>query len=126
MACSACNIAPSHGVISHQEIGINKYSKNMSVTIWLYGKFISEFLTEPSTGIPQTGEEREKGSGTFRFWTDARRFKGSEEKCIVQRALFASGGVLTYPSDTHHNDNINMRYLLIFIQSQQSNYSSIA
>lgn len=37
--------------------------------------------------------------GTFRFWQDERRFKGSGERCIVQRALFEAGGVRTggYP-----------------------------
>ena len=39
----------------------------------------------------QTGQPQEKGIGSFRFWTDARRFKGSEEKCIVQKALYGSG-----------------------------------
>jgi hypothetical protein len=45
----------------------------------------------------QTGEDKEKGIGAFRFWTDARRFKGSEGKCIVQKALFESG-VITLAS----------------------------
>ena len=42
----------------------------------------------------QTGDDKEKGIGSFRFWTDARRFKGSEGKCIVQKALFESGVIL--------------------------------
>lgn len=29
--------------------------------------------------------------GTFRFWHEERRFKGSGERCIVQRALFEHG-----------------------------------
>lgn len=37
----------------------------------------------------------EKGSGAFRFWTDARRFKAAEDKCLLQSALFASGGIRT-------------------------------
>ncbi|GAX74824.1 hypothetical protein CEUSTIGMA_g2271.t1 [Chlamydomonas eustigma] len=41
----------------------------------------------------KTGQAEEKGIGKFRFWTDARRFKGSEEKCIVQKALYEAGGV---------------------------------
>ncbi|MEW5315281.1 MAG: hypothetical protein WDW38_006722 [Sanguina aurantia] len=33
--------------------------------------------------------------GAFRFWFDERRFKGKGKNCIVQRALFQSGGVRT-------------------------------
>eukprot|EP00877_Chromochloris_zofingiensis_P003213 jgi/Chrzof1/12893/Cz07g11100.t1 len=41
----------------------------------------------------------ERGSASFRFWHDERRFKGRGDQCIVQKALFAAGGVRTggYP-----------------------------
>ncbi|KAL6752058.1 tubulin-tyrosine ligase family-domain-containing protein [Haematococcus lacustris] len=41
----------------------------------------------------------QRNSGTFRFWHDERRFKGSGTNCVVQSALFSQGGVRTggYP-----------------------------
>lgn len=37
------------------------------------------------------GQKEPKGA--FRFWFDERRFKGKGKNCIVQKALFQSGGV---------------------------------
>jgi hypothetical protein len=34
---------------------------------------------------------KERNSGSFRFWHDERRFKGTVDKCLVQQALFAAG-----------------------------------
>lgn len=54
-------------------------------------------------GAQGTGDKKqaavERNSGTFRFWHDERRFKGGADKCLVQQALFAAGGVRTggYP-----------------------------
>ncbi|KAG1679275.1 hypothetical protein FOA52_009305 [Chlamydomonas sp. UWO 241] len=63
------------------------------------GSVSSRQYAPSAVGAPKTGKAEEKGSGAFRFWTDARRFKGSEEKCIVQQALYEAGGVRTggYP-----------------------------
>eukprot|EP00198_Chlamydomonas_reinhardtii_P004771 XP_001694107.1 predicted protein [Chlamydomonas reinhardtii] len=45
---------------------------------------------EPEANAPTTSAA---AKGTFRFWHEERRFKGSGERCIVQRALFEHGGV---------------------------------
>eukprot|EP00967_Tisochrysis_lutea_P005924 scaffold7002_cov21-Tisochrysis_lutea.AAC.1 len=37
-----------------------------------------------------------RGTGTFRFWTDERRFKGPGSKCVVQEALFDAGEPLLF------------------------------
>ncbi|KAG2433886.1 hypothetical protein HXX76_008239 [Chlamydomonas incerta] len=45
---------------------------------------------EPEANAPSTSAA---AKGTFRFWHEERRFKGSGERCIVQQALFEHGGV---------------------------------
>lgn len=47
------------------------------------------------------GSKLEKGYGSFRFWTDARRFKGSEDKCIVQQALYEAGAISCLSQQQH-------------------------
>lgn len=49
------------------------------------------FLTAVPLLQQDVGCSGERGSASFRFWHDERRFKGRGDQCIVQKALFAAG-----------------------------------
>ena len=54
--------------------------------------------TSVSASHPQSAigsKSMEKGSGKFRFWTDCRRFKAAEDRCLLQANLFDLGGIRT-------------------------------
>lgn len=62
---------------------------------WLRSLGPNRSLLRTQENAPSTSGQHSNSNakGSFRFWHEERRFKGSGERCIVQRALFEQGAL---------------------------------